>query len=53
MPDEEENLMMKSLSELKEMAKEKEIVGYSKMNKQELIDVLEGTSSDSHSGEDK
>ena len=47
MPDEEENLMMKSLTELKEMAKDKDIAGYSKMNKQELIDVLEGTSDDS------
>ncbi|MGN0973345.1 MAG: ATP-dependent zinc metalloprotease FtsH [Bacilli bacterium] len=47
MPDEEENLMMKSLADLKEMAKAKEINGYSKMNKQELIDALEGTSSES------
>ena len=39
--DEEEILTSKSLTELKEMAKEKGITGYSKMNKQELIDVLD------------
>ena len=39
--DEEEILTSKSLTELKEMAKEKGISGYSKMNKQELIDVLD------------
>ena len=49
MPDDQEEkeegeyipLTEKSLTELKEMAKEKEIKGYSKMNKQELIDSLE------------
>ena len=41
MPEEDENLMMKSLTDLKEMAKEKGVHGYSKMNKQELIDALE------------
>ena len=41
MPEEDENLMMKSLTELKEMVKEKGVHGYSKMNKQELIDALE------------
>ncbi len=42
MPEDEENpLTLKSLTELKEMAKEREIKGYSKMNKQELIDSLE------------
>ena len=41
--EEGENIPLteKSLTELKEMAKEKEIKGYSKMNKQELIDSLE------------
>lgn len=39
--DEEEILTAKSLTELKEMAKDKDIKGYSKMNKQELIDSLE------------
>ena len=53
MPDEEENLMMKSLADLKEMAKEKEISGYSKMNKQELIDALEGTGIDSYENDKK
>ena len=41
MPDDEENLMTKSVTDLREMAKEKDINGYSKMNKQELIDSLE------------
>ncbi len=42
MPDDEEDVLtLKSLTELKEMAKEKNIKGYSKMNKQELIDSLE------------
>lgn len=42
MPEDDENVLtLKSLTELKEMAKEKNIKGYSKMNKQELIDSLE------------
>ena len=35
------NLEEKTLTELKELAKEKEIKNYSKMNKEELIKELE------------
>ena len=34
------NLEEKTLSELKELAKKKDIKGYSKMKKEELIEVL-------------
>lgn len=36
------NLSSKKVEELKEMAKEKEIEGYSKMKKEELVKVLAG-----------
>lgn len=36
------NLSSKKVDELKEMAKEKEIEGYSKMKKEELVKVLAG-----------
>jgi len=38
----DENLENLTVAELKELAKEKNITGYTKLNKQELIDVLNG-----------
>ena len=40
--EEKDPLESKKLEELREMAKEKDIKGYSKMNKEELIDALNG-----------
>ncbi len=40
--EEKDPLEAKKLEELREMAKEKDIKGYSKMNKEELIDALNG-----------
>ena len=40
--EKEQNLEQKTVTELREIAKEKDITGYTRMNKTELIKALEG-----------
>ncbi len=50
---EEENFEEETVEELKEKAKEKKIKGYSKMNKEELIDSLENADENQEENENK